>query len=262
MATTRDAVAKKSSSSDNIMLDLQNQLRTAKINVPDLSTLAQKGEEKLVERFLSESVEVKGETGEVLQSQLYIAAFWGFHDVIKGLLEGGADINFQNKNTLWTPLHAAAFQEHGKVVMLLLQEGAQPELPDRDGRTATDFASASNKIWAHFAALGCPRTSKQDLISKGIIKKVSTGGSRPSSGSRPGSGSRPDSGTRVMSGIRMASYSRPESAYAIRQDPFSKQKNNSSQMAALLGGDILADEDSTSQARQAEGQPAFSVWRT
>ena len=25
------------------------------------------------------------------------------------------DINFQNVNTKWTPLHAATFQEHGKV---------------------------------------------------------------------------------------------------------------------------------------------------
>ena len=70
-------------------------------------------------------------------------------------------MNAQNKETLWTPLHAATFQEHGKVyaskltsigkynlqntvfgtklvslqiVMLLLERNAQPELPDSDGR--------------------------------------------------------------------------------------------------------------------------------
>ena len=26
-----------------------------------------------------------------------------------------SDVNAQNKETLWTPLHAATFQEHGKV---------------------------------------------------------------------------------------------------------------------------------------------------
>ena len=26
------------------------------------------------------------------------------------------DVNAQNKDTLWTPLHAATFQEHGKVL--------------------------------------------------------------------------------------------------------------------------------------------------
>lgn len=30
------------------------------------------------------------------------------------------DINFQNKGTLWTPLHAAAFQEHGPVRAFLI----------------------------------------------------------------------------------------------------------------------------------------------
>ena len=45
----------------------------------------------------------------------FIAAFWGFYDVVKNLVEGGADVNTQNSESLWTPLHAATFQEHGKV---------------------------------------------------------------------------------------------------------------------------------------------------
>ena len=44
-----------------------------------------------------------------------IAAFWGFYDVVKNLVEDGADVNTQNSGSLWTPLHAATFQEHGKV---------------------------------------------------------------------------------------------------------------------------------------------------
>ena len=44
-----------------------------------------------------------------------LASFWGFPDVVKSLLDGGVDVNQQNKGTLWTPLHAATFQEHGKV---------------------------------------------------------------------------------------------------------------------------------------------------
>ena len=41
-------------------------------------------------------------------------------------------------------------------------------------RTAKDFASASDKIWGHFAALGLARTQKQILVQMGIIKRVST----------------------------------------------------------------------------------------
>ena len=30
-----------------------------------------------------------------------------------------SDVNAQNRDTLWTPLHAATFQEHGKVCITL-----------------------------------------------------------------------------------------------------------------------------------------------
>ncbi|XP_072022395.1 LOW QUALITY PROTEIN: uncharacterized protein [Amphiura filiformis] len=252
--TKMAATNQESKNPDTVLVDLQNQLATARISVPELSTLSQKGDEKLVEKFLSESVEVQGNTEDVIQSQLYIAAFWGFHNVVKSLSEQGANVNHQNQGTLWTPLHAAAFQEHGKVVMLLLEKGAQPELPDAEGRTAKDFASASGKIWAHFAALNCPRTTKGELVDKGIIKKVTN---------QP----RPNSKTRVSSaagGIRMAAYSRPDSAYAIRPDPFvkkNKNPNDSSQMFAALGGDVLADEQGPVNNPSQSGQPAFSVWK-
>ena len=39
-------------------------------------------------------------------------------------------------------------------------------------RTPKDFASASDKIWPHFAVLKLPRTHKWELVDKGVIKKV------------------------------------------------------------------------------------------
>ena len=87
--------------------------------------------------------------------------------------------------------------------MLLLERGANPDQKDSQGRysilqntnycalcgiyrTPKDFASASVKIWPHFAgevcafycpvfvcvALGYSRSPKDDLIAKGITKKV------------------------------------------------------------------------------------------
>ena len=56
--------------------------------------------------------------------------------------------------------------------MLLLEKGANPLIPDSEGRSARDFASASDCMWPHFASHGCQRISKQDLIDRGIIKKV------------------------------------------------------------------------------------------
>lgn len=39
-------------------------------------------------------------------------------------------------------------------------------------RTATDFASAMDGIWPFFAAAGCRRTTKAQLINMDIVKKV------------------------------------------------------------------------------------------
>ena len=39
-------------------------------------------------------------------------------------------------------------------------------------RSPKDFASASDKVWGHFAAEGLKRTPKSTLIEMGIIKKV------------------------------------------------------------------------------------------
>ena len=45
------------------------------------------------------------------------AAFWGFENVIETLLDSGCNVNHQNEGSLWTPLHAATFQEHVKVMV-------------------------------------------------------------------------------------------------------------------------------------------------
>lgn len=56
--------------------------------------------------------------------------------------------------------------------MLLLNKGAQPELPDSEGRTAKDFASISPKIWPFFASLDFKPTPRNKLVKSGILKEV------------------------------------------------------------------------------------------
>ncbi|XP_048756007.2 ankyrin repeat domain-containing protein 54-like isoform X2 [Ostrea edulis] len=216
-----------------VLRDLQSHLRTAQVPFEQLSTLAQQGDDMLVEKFLTENIKIHGSGFEVLQSQLYISCFWGLRDVVQQLLSRGVDANFQNKGTLWTPLHAATFQEHGPVVMVLLENGASPEKPDSEGRTPKDFASASDKIWPHFAALGFERTPRKELIEKSVIKKVQD-----------------IQGSHRKRSIRMASDSRPESAYAYNSDPF---------IHAAVTGDVLADQDE--EKRNSAETPQFSMWR-
>lgn len=40
------------------------------------------------------------------------------------------------------------------------------------GVTAADFASCSDKVWGHFALAGATRKSKQELLDRGIIAKL------------------------------------------------------------------------------------------
>ena len=97
------------------------------------------------------------------------AALWGNDLIAKFLLESGANVNATNEGTRcicrqamhtelydvpgteWTALLAAAFQEHGKLVRLLLSHGADPHFSDHEGRTATDYASISESIWPFFS---------------------------------------------------------------------------------------------------------------
>jgi ankyrin repeat protein len=54
---------------------------------------------------------------------LNTAANNGHIDVMKLLLENGADVTVANQNG-WTPLNSAAGNGHFNVVMLLLEKGA------------------------------------------------------------------------------------------------------------------------------------------
>ena len=80
--------------------------------------------------------------------------------------------------TLWTALHAATFQEHGKVVHTLTLAGADIKIKDKGGITPIDFASISEAIWPHFSVKGATKTPKDELLAKNIIRKIAKGESR------------------------------------------------------------------------------------
>merc|ERR1719471_1677785 len=58
-----------------------------------------------------------------------------------------------------TPLHAAAFQGHGKIAHMLLEAGGDVEAKDKYGNTAAYYASSDDAIWPLFASKGCTRKS-------------------------------------------------------------------------------------------------------
>ena len=101
------------------------------------------------------------------------ASMWGNQTMIEILLENNdIDVNCRNKYTGWTALHAATFQENGKVVRVLLKHGANPMAKDLEGRTPKDYASISENVWPFFADLDLEPTSKKELLEKRIVRKL------------------------------------------------------------------------------------------
>jgi len=81
-----------------------------------------------------------------LSEALRNAAFKGHRNIVKVLLEHGADPNatdlrFQESGGAGTPLMTAAEEGHEEVLKLLLEHGADPTASNVEGRTAMDFAA-------------------------------------------------------------------------------------------------------------------------
>lgn len=71
---------------------------------------------------------------------LYFAASFGLLEVVKSLVEAGADLNVQAGSFGGTALHAAAWRDHPAVVQLLLEVGADQMVEDENMMTAYDLA--------------------------------------------------------------------------------------------------------------------------
>ncbi|KAG1711601.1 hypothetical protein DVH05_008849 [Phytophthora capsici] len=137
----------------------------------DLAEAAANGSRAMVEFLLDNGVHIDT-PGKDGTTPLCAAALWGNDAMVAYLLDKGADVSARNEGTGWTALHAASFQEHGKVVRVLLAHQADPKMVDVEGRRAVDYASISEAIWPFFSAQGWTKSLKSDLISKGIIRKI------------------------------------------------------------------------------------------
>jgi len=83
------------------------------------------------------------------QTALYMASSRGHADVVRALIDCGADLNVQCDDWMddvvdvtWTPLHAAIYDEHRDVALLLLEGGADTESRNSGDETALYMASS------------------------------------------------------------------------------------------------------------------------
>ncbi|XP_020629069.1 ankyrin repeat and SOCS box protein 3-like isoform X1 [Orbicella faveolata] len=209
----------------------------------NLTTAAATGDEKSVKAILDRGVDANSCSPEGFRP-ICIAAFWGYNTIVQLLLNRGADVNACNRGTNWTALHCATFQGHGKVVMSLMNHNPDLSIRDNLGRSAVDFASALDAIWPFFAAAGCKRTPKAELIRKDIVKKVEVGDGK-------------------IVNTDKAYFSRPGSAYVFKTPTLrgDKTQHNYQQQAALDSGDVLTGSDPL-PSKPSIDSPAFSVWRS
>ncbi len=74
------------------------------------------------------------------ETALHYAVKSGTSDVVKTLLEAGAEVNVQSTEYKFTPLHHALIRRNNDIVASLLKHGANPNDEDYAGVTALQYA--------------------------------------------------------------------------------------------------------------------------
>jgi ankyrin repeat protein len=98
---------------------------------------AKKGDMAMVGRLLKADPSLLHARDKDGSTPLHCAAWNGQVDVVRLLLERGADASIENQNTHWggTPLHAAAHGNRRAVAELLVARGADVNFRSLNGRT-------------------------------------------------------------------------------------------------------------------------------
>jgi ankyrin repeat protein len=106
----------------------------------DFFTACVLGRRELVEAELAADPARAGARGVHDLPSLYFAAIGGQREVAELLLAAGAGVN--DATTAAAPIHGAVMGRSPELIRWLLEHGADPSLPDFDGRSARQLADA------------------------------------------------------------------------------------------------------------------------
>jgi ankyrin len=75
------------------------------------------------------------------RTPLHIASYWGKFQIVKALIDLGADVNFPSRSNLWTPLHVACWGNQILVITRLILNGANVNCYDNFGYSPLHIAA-------------------------------------------------------------------------------------------------------------------------
>lgn len=105
-----------------------------------LFDVAYDGNEELAKILIKEGVNINTIINSLFETPLFIAVKRNKKNIVKLLLENGADVNSENIYGL-TPLYYAISDNNVEIVELLVKSGANINIEDFSGRSPLYYAS-------------------------------------------------------------------------------------------------------------------------
>jgi len=108
---------------------------------------ASRGKNSQIVRLLAHDPFLVNAYAEDGYQPLGLACFFGHYETAEYLIKAGASINCSSRNALnAAPIQSAASAGHVKIVMLLLNNGADPNVRNRDGCTPLHVAAQNGDM--------------------------------------------------------------------------------------------------------------------
>jgi ankyrin repeat protein len=128
----------------------EKELATEKLPLADDDTIdfvlaAGQGDTEQLKEFINKGInlDVMDDSGN---TALFLASYWGKIEVVKTLIEAGADLNMQSFGDKETPLMAAVNMKQVDVIKTLLENGADINIKDVNGTNALMWAISDTDI--------------------------------------------------------------------------------------------------------------------